>query len=106
MRLAGYMARIDTRYVVLVSTAALSVLIVALSLVFFFEAYSIPTDRFGSLKEAFDLAVSKVLLPMFTTLVTAALTYIFGKQLVSALSERIRAMAGRPEDISRDHRSS
>ena len=74
------------KYIVLPFTAAISLTILALSLLFFYEAFALPADRLGSVKDA-------VLLPMFTTLVTAALTYIFGKPLVSAVADRIRASA-------------
>ena len=75
---------------VLILTAVLGLTIMSLSLFFLYEAFVLPSDRWGALKDAFDLAVSKVLLPMFTAFITAALTYIFGKQLVSAISDRIR----------------
>ena len=83
----------NSKYVVLVFAATISLIILVLSLFLFYEAFSLPADRLASVKDAFDITVAKVLLPMFTTVVTAALTYIFGKQLVSAVSDRLRAEA-------------
>lgn len=90
------MRTINTKYFVLIFTAAVALIIVVLSLLFFYEAFNLnlPADRLGAIKETYDLAVSKVLLSMFTTLVTAVLTYIFGKQLISAVADRIRSKAG------------
>lgn len=59
----------DTKKAVLVFTAVISLVTLAMSLLFLYEAFELPGDRFALLKDAFDLAVSKVLLPMFTTLV-------------------------------------
>jgi ABC-type Na+ efflux pump permease subunit len=86
----------DAKRIALIAIGLLGVTIVVLSLMFLYEASSLTADRFAPLKDAFNLAVSQVLLQMFTTVVAAALTYIFGKQLVSALSERIRAKAHTP----------
>jgi fructose-specific phosphotransferase system IIC component len=87
------MKETNTRYFALASTAIIGAAIFALSLLAFFNAFRLPADKWGLVKDAFASVVPTVLLPMFNTLVTAALTYIFGKQLVPALSERIRAKA-------------
>ncbi len=87
------MKETNIKYFVLAATAMIGVAIFALSLLLFFEAYRLPVDKWKPLKDAFDSVVSTTLLPMFNTLVTAALAYIFGKQLVRALSERIRGNA-------------
>ena len=82
--------KIDFKVVVLTSTAAVAVLIVALSLIYFCVSFCFAAPRLGLLKDMFDLAVTKTLLSMFTTLVTAALTYIFGQHIVAAIGDRIR----------------
>jgi hypothetical protein len=89
------MKETSIQFVVLTFTAFVSLLIVVLSLLFFHDSFQLPADRLGLIKDAFDIAVTKALLPMFTTLVTAVITYIFGKQLVSALADRLRADVGR-----------
>lgn len=73
--------------VVFAFTAAISVTIVILALVYWYESHALPVDRLAVVKDAFELVVSRVLLSMFTTLVTAVLTYVFGKQLVDAVSD-------------------
>ena len=83
----------NVKSTVAILTGALGLAILVVSLLYLYESFVLPIDRLGPVKDAFDLAISKVLLPMFTTLVTAVLTYIFGKQLVSAISGRILANA-------------
>lgn len=80
----------DTRRLVLIAIATLGIIDAALSLFYFYESFHMPADRLSLVKDGFDLAVSRVLLPMFTTVVTAALAYIFGKPLVVALADRLR----------------
>jgi hypothetical protein len=87
------MKETNAKYFVLASTAIIGGTIFALSLLVFFNAFELPADKWASVKDAFDSVVSTVLLPMFNTLVTAALAFIFGKELVPALAERIRTKA-------------
>ena len=94
------MTRIDPKFVVLSFAAIIGAIIVALSLLVFYSTFSLPADRFGLVKDAFDMVVSKVLLPLFTTIVTVSLTYIFGKQLVSAVSDRIRSSSDVRQNVT------
>jgi fructose-specific phosphotransferase system IIC component len=52
--------------------------------------YTLSAERFTITKALFEDVVQDVLLPMFTTVVVSALTYVFGKELVAALAFRIR----------------
>lgn len=85
----------NAKQVVLFATGMLSLIIVALCFLFLYDSFSMPAERLGPIKDGFDLAVSRVLLPMFNTVVAVSLTYVFGKELVSALADRIRANSQR-----------
>ena len=87
----------DFKRVLLIAISSLGVILLVLSLFVFYGAFSMSADRLVPVKDCFDLTVSKVLLPMFTTTVTSALAYVFGKPIVAALSERL---GGRPRGES------
>jgi hypothetical protein len=80
---------------VLLITAVLGGVVAAISLFLFFGAIWLPSETFDSLRDAFDSAISQVLLPMFNTLVTASLAFIFGNQVVPALARRIQRYCSR-----------
>lgn len=76
----------NVKVVVFAFTGAIGIIILVLAFVYWCDSFTLSVDRAAVVKDAFDLIVSHVLLSMFTTLVTAVLTYVFGKQLVSAFS--------------------
>ena len=77
------------KIVVLSCTAVLGGLIVGSSIIFLLKAAA-----WSAYKDVFDLAVTRTLLPLFTTLVTAALTYIFGGALMNLAEIRLQSRRG------------
>ena len=73
----------------IVLCAGLAGCIVGSCLCLVIAGYTLPPERFAISKELFQDVIQNVLLPMFTTVVASALTYVFGKELVTALAHRI-----------------
>jgi uncharacterized membrane protein len=72
-------------------TGVLAGLITLSSILFGIAGCLVSKDKFEIIKDVFSTSVERVLLPMLSTVVASVLTYIFGKEVVSALAARIRA---------------
>jgi hypothetical protein len=71
---------------------ALGVLIAFASLTFLLRAESWSTH-----KDVFELTVTRTLLPLFSTMVTAVLAYIFGKTFVALAEARLHTHRDRSQ---------
>lgn len=81
-----------------VITGALGVIIVGLSLYYFFSLPSLcgNEDKAALANDLFETVVTKTLVPIFNTLLATILTWVFGKPLFEALAERIRTRPPNP----------
>jgi hypothetical protein len=84
------MSAINTKAFVLIAVAAIGFVMAGAAILLIYDSFTLPAERVKIIEEAYDVAVLKILAPMFTTLITAALAYIFGEELVSSWAHRIR----------------
>jgi hypothetical protein len=80
----------DPKNVALGSTAVLGLSIFLATILLCGFWFPLSSEKLALAKDLFNVAIIQVLLPMFNTLVAAALTYVFGKVIVDSIAARIR----------------
>lgn len=80
--------KIDRNDIVLVVASVLGGLIVVLSIVWLFGAPLDNKDKFAAYKDIYESVVRGTLLSLFTTIITAKLTYSFAKFALNKFQDR------------------